>query len=86
MNFMTPGAGVPVLTHGHFGEIEEMHFFLNVHFYSKPSHRQNEYKVIITKNCKFHDPQRWGSDIRRGHLSHYSEYVLNASSTLYTAH
>ena len=38
----------------------------------------------IYQNCKFHDPQGWGSDVRRGHISHHSEYVLSSTLSIYS--
>ena len=46
--------------------------------------RQTKYKVRLTKNCKFHDPQGWDSDVRRGHISHYREYVLSPTPSIYS--
>ena len=37
-----------------------------------------------TKICKFNDPQGWGSDVRLGHISHCSEYVLSSTLSIYS--
>ena len=41
---------------------------------------------MITKegSTKIYDPQGWGSDVRRGHIRHYSEYVLFSSLPIYS--
>ena len=39
---------------------------------------------MMIKDCKFHDPKGWGSDVRRGHIGHYSEYVLSPTLSIYS--
>ena len=39
---------------------------------------------MVYQNCKFNDPRNWGSEVRRGHLSHYSEYVLSSTLSIYS--
>ena len=57
VNFMTPGAGVPVMGVVIYGHIVKMHyFFKNLLLYSCASSRQTEYIVMMSKDCKFHDP------------------------------
>ena len=66
LNFMTSGAMVPVLRHGHFGNTVKMHsyFFLNLLLYSQTRSTHTEYVVMMNimdviymyyQNCKFHD-------------------------------
>ena len=43
----------------------------------------NDDQGRVYQNCKFHDPQGWGSDVRHGHKSHYSEYVFSSSLSVY---
>ena len=38
----------------------------------------------VYQNCKFQYPQGLGSDVRRGHISHYSEYVLSSTLSIYS--
>ena len=38
----------------------------------------------LYQNCNFHDPQGWGSDLRRYHISYYSEYVLSSTLSIYS--
>ena len=44
----------------------------------------NDDQGRVYKNCRFHDPQGWGSDVRCGHISHYSEYVLSSTLSIYS--
>ena len=30
------------------------------------------------------NPQGWGSDVNRGHITHYSEYVLSSTLSIYS--
>ena len=39
---------------------------------------------MLTKDCKFHDPQGWDSDVRRGHISRSREYVLSPTPSIYS--
>ena len=40
---------------------------------------RNDDQGRVYQNCKCHDPKGWGSDVSRGHISHYSEYVFFCS-------
>ena len=40
-------------------------------------------KEVSTKFVNFMTPG-WGSDVRRGHISHYSEYVLSSTLLKYS--
>ena len=73
-NFHNPWGRVLALGCGHISHIVEMHFS-----YKKsvlPGINQTNYvyrnddQGRVYQNCKFHDPQGWGSDVRRGHISH----------------
>ena len=39
---------------------------------------------MLTKDCKFHEPQGWDSDVRRGHISRSREYVLSPTPSIYS--
>ena len=45
---------------------------------------RNDDQGRVYQNCKFHDPQGWGSDVRHGHISHYNEYVLSSTLSIYS--
>ena len=50
VTFMTPGAGVLVLGHGHISHIVKMlYFFKNILLYSQEYIRQTMYIVMMTK-------------------------------------
>ena len=52
VNFMTPGAGVLVLGHGHISHIHvvKMHYFFeNLLLYSQAQNRQTMYIIMIIK-------------------------------------
>ena len=50
VNFMTPGAGVLVLGHGHISHIVKLHyFFKNLLLYSQALIRQTKYVLMMTK-------------------------------------
>ena len=37
-----------------------------------------------TKIENYMTPQGWGSDVMRGHVSHYSEYLLSVTLSIYS--
>ena len=37
-------------------------------------------------NCQFHDPWSGVLMLGHGHISHYSEYALASTLSIYTAH
>ena len=50
INFLTPGAGVLVLRHGHTSHILKMHYFFKILLlYSQALNRQTMYIVMMTK-------------------------------------
>ena len=72
----------------HISHLVTLHYIFKNLLYSKALIRQTKYVVMMTKegstkNCKFHDPQGLVSDVRRGHISHSSEYVLSSSLSIY---
>ena len=44
VNFMTPGAGVPVLGRGHISNVVKMHYFFKI-FFSTPRHRLDKLSI-----------------------------------------
>ena len=76
VNFMTPGAGVLVLGHGHISHIVKMHyFFKNLLLYSQAWIRQTKYIVMMTterstKIVNFMTPGAGVLVLGRGHISH----------------
>ena len=72
VNFMTPGAGVLVLlVRDHISHIVKMHyFFKNLLLYLLPGIDQKNYICSnddqggVFQNCKFHDLQGWGYDVK----------------------
>ena len=49
VNFMTPGAGVLVLGHGHIIYIVKCIISLNLLLYSEEKNRQTKCKIMMTK-------------------------------------
>ena len=84
VNFMILGAGDLVLGRGLKSHKVKIHQSYKNHLlYSQAWIRKfmsNDDQGRVYQNCTFHDPHCWGSDVRRGHISHYSEDAL--SSTL----
>ena len=78
VNFMTPGAGDLVLGRGHISHIVKFDYFFNNLLLYTPRHRSSKLSVYysndeqgrVYQNCKFH-------------ISHYSEYVLSSSLSVY---
>ena len=88
VNFMTPRAGVLVLGCGHISHIVKMHyFFKSLLLYAQALIRHTTYIVLMTRkglpNFNFHDPRGWGLMLGRGHISHYSEYVVSSTLSIY---
>ena len=70
-DFMIPGAGVLMLGHGHISHIVKLHYSLNnLLLYSKQTKCIVDDQGRVYQNCKFH-------------TSHYSEYVLSSSLSVY---
>ena len=44
----------------------------------------NDYQGTVYPNCKFQDPGAGVLMWRRGHTSHYSEYVLSSTISIYS--
>ena len=67
VNFMTPGAGVLLLGHGHLSHIVKMHYFFKISFslLSQALICSIDDYGRVYQNCKFH-------------IGHYSEYVLSS--------
>ena len=86
---MTPVAGVLVLRHGHVSQIVNMHYsFKNLLLYSQAKIQLTKYIAVITKEGpnKIVNFITLGAGILmlgRGHISHYSEYVLYSTISIY---
>ena len=75
VNFMSPGAGVPVLGCALLSHIVKMHYFLNLLLSSQAYIRQTKYIVLInkegsTKIVTFMTPGAGVLVLGCGHISH----------------
>ena len=90
VNFMTPGAGVLALGCGYISHIVKMHyFFKDFLLYSQAQTRQIMYIVLVTnegstKIVNFMTPGTGVLMLGCGHISHYSEYVVSSTLSIYS--
>ena len=77
VNFITPGAGVLVLWHGHIVKLQ--YFFSS----SCLCWITDQTKGRVDKICKFHDPRAKVLLLSCGLNSHYREYVLSSILSIY---
>ena len=85
VNYMAPGAGALVVGCGHINYIVKMHyFFKNLFLYFQAYIRQSKYIVMITKEGYTKIVNFMTPGAKRGHISHYSEYVYYLQLYQYT--
>ena len=86
---MTPGAGVLALGRGHLSHIMKMHYFFKNLLYSHAWIKQTNYILMMTKegSTKIVDimtPRAVVLMLGHGHISHYSEFVVSSTLSIYS--
>ena len=92
VTFMTLGAGVFVLGYGHINNIVKMHYFFKKSSSLLPGIDQTNYGLYIvlmtkersTKIVNFMTPRAGVLMLGCGHISHYSEYVVSSTLSIYS--
>ena len=93
VNFMTPRTGVLVLGCGHICHIVKIHYYKIMYkillLYFQLEIIQTMYIVLMTKEgstkiVNFMTPGAGVLMLGRGHISHYSEYVLSSTLSIYS--
>ena len=89
--FMTNWVGVLLLGRGHISHIwvKMYYFFKNLLLYSGAKVKQTKYILMMTKEgstkiVNFTTPGAGVLMLGRGHISHYSEYVLSSILSIYS--
>ena len=88
VTFMTPGAGVLMLGCDHISHIVKMHYFFKIFF---STHMRTTDNLHIYSNDdqgrglpNFMTPRVRVLMLGRGHTSHYSEYILSSTLSIYS--